>query len=133
MTLPWGYPGVSGVTVRLMSDGELRRLEVQRDLDQRRLTTEGGGPARPRHRRRLRAAAYRLRQAVGRARGGGLHARRQRDGHPPEPPGDLAHGVAARPRRARYARVEHGQGHLLGGDLAGRRPQHADPRRARHH
>jgi len=31
---------VLGVTVRLMSDGELRRLEVLRDLDRRRLTTE---------------------------------------------------------------------------------------------
>jgi len=40
MTLPGGFPGVSGVTVRLMSDGELTRLEVLRDLDQRRLTTE---------------------------------------------------------------------------------------------
>ena len=29
-----------GVTVRLMSDGELRRLEVLQDLDRRRLTTE---------------------------------------------------------------------------------------------
>ena len=29
-----------GVTVRLMSDGELARLEVLRDLDQKRLTTE---------------------------------------------------------------------------------------------
>ena len=28
------------MTVRLMSDGELRRLEVLRDLDRRRLTTE---------------------------------------------------------------------------------------------
>jgi hypothetical protein len=28
------------VTVRLMSDGELTRLEVLQDLDQRRLTTE---------------------------------------------------------------------------------------------
>jgi hypothetical protein len=48
--------GGSGVTVRLMSDGELTRLEVLRDLDQRRLTTEAaaqllrhevtsGGPA----------------------------------------------------------------------------------------
>ena len=27
------------MTVRLMSDGELRRLEVLRDLDQKRLTT----------------------------------------------------------------------------------------------
>ena len=32
--------GVFRVTVRLMSDGELARLEVVRDLDQRRLTTE---------------------------------------------------------------------------------------------
>jgi Homeodomain-like domain-containing protein len=40
MTLPRGFPGVSGVTVRVMSDGELTRLEVLRDLDQRRLTTE---------------------------------------------------------------------------------------------
>ena len=31
---------MSTVTVRLMSDGELTRLEVLRDLDQRRLTTE---------------------------------------------------------------------------------------------
>jgi winged helix-turn helix protein len=31
---------VSGVTVRLMSDGELARLEVLRDLDQKRLTTD---------------------------------------------------------------------------------------------
>src|SRR5215469_1894326 len=40
MTLPGGFPGVSGVTVRLMSDGELTRLEVLRDVDQKRLTTE---------------------------------------------------------------------------------------------
>jgi hypothetical protein len=31
------------VTVRLMSDGELTRLEVLRDLDQRRLPTEAAG------------------------------------------------------------------------------------------
>jgi hypothetical protein len=31
---------VLGVTVRLMSDGELTRLEVLRDLDHGRLTTE---------------------------------------------------------------------------------------------
>ena len=30
---------MSGVTVRLMSDGELARLEVLRDLDHRRRTT----------------------------------------------------------------------------------------------
>ena len=34
MTLPGGFPGVLGVTVRLMSDGELTQLEVLRDLDQ---------------------------------------------------------------------------------------------------
>jgi hypothetical protein len=34
---------VLGVTVRLMSDGELSRLEVLRDLDQRRLTTTTAG------------------------------------------------------------------------------------------
>jgi Winged helix-turn helix len=34
---------VFGVTVRLMSDGELSRLEVLRDLDQRRLTTATAG------------------------------------------------------------------------------------------
>src|SRR5215469_12323431 len=39
MTLPGGFRGVSRVTVRLMSDGELTRLEVLRDLDQKRLTT----------------------------------------------------------------------------------------------
>jgi hypothetical protein len=43
MTLPRGYPGVLGVTVRLMSNGELSRLEVLRDLDQRRLTTAAAG------------------------------------------------------------------------------------------
>ena len=37
------FRGVSGVTVRLMSDGELTRLEVLRDLDQRRLTTAAAG------------------------------------------------------------------------------------------
>jgi predicted DNA-binding protein (UPF0251 family) len=31
---------VLGVTVRVTSDGELARLEVLRDLDQKRLTTE---------------------------------------------------------------------------------------------
>src|SRR5437868_13591916 len=43
MTLPWGFPGVSGVSVRLMSDRELRRLEVLQDLDRRRLTTAAAG------------------------------------------------------------------------------------------
>jgi hypothetical protein len=43
MTLSGGFPGVLGVTVLLMSDGELRLLEVLRDLDQRRLTTKAAG------------------------------------------------------------------------------------------
>ena len=43
MTLPWGFSGVLGATVRLMSDRELSRLEVLRDLDQRRLTTKAAG------------------------------------------------------------------------------------------
>src|SRR5215475_3845339 len=44
MTLPRGFLGVFGVTVRLMSDGELRRLEVMQDLDRRRLTPAAAGP-----------------------------------------------------------------------------------------
>jgi hypothetical protein len=40
MTLPGGFPGVSRVTVRLMSGRKLSRLEVLRDLDQKQLTTE---------------------------------------------------------------------------------------------
>jgi hypothetical protein len=38
VTLARDIRGVFGVTVRLMSDGELRRLEVLQDLDRRRLT-----------------------------------------------------------------------------------------------
>src|ERR1043165_3886280 len=38
MTLPKIFREVPGVTVRLMSDKEVARLEVLRDLDQRRLT-----------------------------------------------------------------------------------------------
>jgi predicted DNA-binding protein (UPF0251 family) len=37
MTLPRIFREVPGVTVRLMSDKEITRLEVLRDLDQRRL------------------------------------------------------------------------------------------------
>jgi hypothetical protein len=41
MTLPGGYPGVfGGDGPALMSDGELTWLEVLRDLDRGRLTTE---------------------------------------------------------------------------------------------
>ena len=39
MTLAGGFPGGVRVTVRLMTDAELSRLEVLRDLDQKRLTT----------------------------------------------------------------------------------------------
>ncbi len=39
MTVPGVIRGVFGVTVRLMTDGELTRLEVLRDLDQGRLST----------------------------------------------------------------------------------------------
>jgi hypothetical protein len=39
MTCPGVIRGVLGVTVRLISDGELSRLDVLRDLVQRRLTT----------------------------------------------------------------------------------------------
>jgi hypothetical protein len=39
MTCPGAIRGVLGVTVRLISDGELSRLDVLRDLVQRRLTT----------------------------------------------------------------------------------------------
>jgi hypothetical protein len=40
MTLPENFAEGVWVTVRLMSDGELGRLQVLRDLDQRRLTAE---------------------------------------------------------------------------------------------
>jgi hypothetical protein len=43
MTLPRIFREVPGVTVRLMSDGELARLEVLRDLDQRGLTPAAAG------------------------------------------------------------------------------------------
>src|ERR687889_179501 len=43
MTLPRSFREVPGVMVRLMSDKELARLEVLRDLDQRRLTPAAAG------------------------------------------------------------------------------------------
>jgi hypothetical protein len=43
MTLPGGFPGVLGATVRLMSGGELQRLKVMQDLDRRRLTNAAAG------------------------------------------------------------------------------------------
>ena len=44
---------MSGVTVRLMSDRELRRLEVLQDLDRRRLTTAAAGQLLGLHRRQV--------------------------------------------------------------------------------
>jgi len=43
MTLLGDFWGASGATVRLMSDGEFSGLEVLRDLDHRRLTSEAAG------------------------------------------------------------------------------------------
>jgi len=39
MTLPGEFRGVFGVTVRRMSDGELSRIEVLRDVDRKQLTS----------------------------------------------------------------------------------------------
>ena len=50
---------------------------------------------------RLRPPPHRLWQAVGRARGGRLHARRQRDGFAHQPARDLAHRLALGPGPAR--------------------------------
>ena len=50
--------------------------------------------------------------------GVGLHAGRQRDRHPHEPAGDLAHRLAARSGRARHHGILDRQGVLLRGDLA---------------
>jgi hypothetical protein len=43
MTLPGGFSGVFGVMVRLLSDRELRHLEVLQDLDRRTLTAVAAG------------------------------------------------------------------------------------------
>jgi Homeodomain-like domain len=55
------------VTVRLMSDRELQRLEVLRDLDQRRLTTTAAGQLMRLERRQVfrLLKAYRLEGATG--------------------------------------------------------------------
>src|SRR5215469_16577962 len=67
MTLPGDFRGVSGVTVRLMSDGELSRLEVLRDLDQKRLTTEAAPQLLGLERRQVfrLLKAYRIEGAAG--------------------------------------------------------------------
>ena len=46
-------------------------------------------------------APHRVRQTARRTRGRGLHARRQRDGHPHRAVDDLAHRLGARQGRAR--------------------------------
>jgi Winged helix-turn helix len=58
---------VLGVTVRLMSDGELSRLEVLRDLDQKRLTTEAAAQLLGLERRQVfrLLKAYRAEGATG--------------------------------------------------------------------
>ena len=67
MTLPESCPGVSGVTVLLMSDRELRRLEVLRDLERRRLTPAAAGQLLGLERRQVfrLLKAYRLEGATG--------------------------------------------------------------------
>ncbi len=58
---------MSGVTVRLMSDGELKRLEVLRDLDQKRLTSEAAAQLLGLERRQVfrLLKAYRSQGATG--------------------------------------------------------------------
>src|SRR6266478_2564838 len=46
MTLPGEFRGVFGVTVRRMSDGELSRIEVLRDVDRKQLTSASVVPLR---------------------------------------------------------------------------------------
>jgi Winged helix-turn helix len=64
---------VSRVTVRLTSDGELARLEVLRDLDQRRLTTEAAARLLGLERRQV----FRLLQAYRTAGPAGLISKRR--------------------------------------------------------
>ena len=61
------------MTVRLMSDGELSRLEVLRDLDQKRLTTEAAAQVLGLERRQVSCVAE-LNSAAG--RGGVISATR---------------------------------------------------------
>ena len=67
MTGAGDFRGVLGVTVRLKSDGELRRLEVLRDLDRRRLTTEAAAQLLGLGRRQVfrLLKAYRIAGAAG--------------------------------------------------------------------
>ena len=61
------------MTVRLMSDGELTRLEVLRDLDQKRLTTEAAGQLLALERRQV----FRLLKAYRTAGPAGLISKRR--------------------------------------------------------
>src|SRR4051794_23070067 len=67
MTLPRIFREVPGVTVRLMSDKELARLEVLRDLDQRRLRPTAAAQLLGLERRQIfrLLKAYRTGGAVG--------------------------------------------------------------------
>jgi len=65
--------GVLGVTVRLMSDGELMRLGVLRGLDQRRLTTEAAAQLLGLERRQV----FRLLKAYRTAGPAGLISKRR--------------------------------------------------------
>src|SRR4051795_5035312 len=81
MTLPRIFREVPGVTVRLMSAGELARLEVLRDLDQQRLTPTAAAQLLGLERRQVfrLLKAYRAEGAAGLVSegGGGPSNRRQ--------------------------------------------------------
>ena len=90
-------------------------------------------PPRARHRDRLRAPPRGVRRETGQPRRRRLHARGQRDRHPHEPAGDLAHRVAAGSGRARHDGIIDGQGVLLGSDLARGRSLRSGARRPGRH
>ena len=73
MTLPADSAGVSGVTIRLMSDRELSRFEVLRDLDRGRLTA----PAAAQLLRLERRQVFRLLRAYRAEGAAGLISKRR--------------------------------------------------------
>ncbi len=91
------------------------------------------GAARPRHRQGIRGAPGSFRPAARRARGRGLHAGRERDGHARRAPCDLAGRVGDRRGWTGASGVIDGKGHLLGGRVQGGGSLHADPRRDGHY
>jgi len=64
---PVDFQGVFGVTVRLMSDRELQRLEMLQDLDRRRLTPAAAGQLLGLERRQVfrLLKAYRIEGPIG--------------------------------------------------------------------